>query len=142
MLLVSITLIGAGTLLMVTPKEKEEAKSKFWLLFSVLSAVFAATVSIFIKIGLKDMQSDLGTLIRTIIVFIFASTLVIARKEYKGVSKINSKSRVFLTLSGFATGGAWLCEYYALNINGVNPVAVNSIGKLAILLRCYSHISF
>lgn len=134
MLFVSISLIGAGTFLMITPKEKTESVSKLWLLFAFLSAVFAAIVSLFVKIGLKDMKSDLGTLIRTIIVFIFASTIVLCKNEYVGAKKITKKSWLFLTLSGIATGGAWLCEYTALNMENVNPVAVSSIGKLAILL--------
>lgn len=134
MLVVAMILMGVGTFLMVSTKEKGEVKSKIWLLFAILSAVFASLVSLFVKIGLKGIESDLGTLIRTIIVFIFAITIVLVRKDYKGASKISKKSWIFLTLSGIATGGAWISEYTALNIEGVNPVVVNSIGKLAILL--------
>lgn len=134
MLALSVTLITVGTILMIVPKKGEESKSKLWLIFALLSAVFAAVVSLFIKIGLSGVKSDLGTLIRTIIVFIFALTIVLARKDYKGIKEIDRKSWIFLTLSGVATGGAWLCEYAALNTSGVNPVAVNAIGKLAILI--------
>lgn len=134
MLVVAMILMGVGTFLMVSTKEKREVKSKIWFLFAILSAVFASLVSLFVKIGLKGIESDLGTLIRTIIVFVFAITIVLVKKDYKGASKISKKSWIFLTLSGIATGGAWISEYTALNIEGVNPVVVNSIGKLAILL--------
>ena len=134
MLILSIVMMLVGTMLMIDKKESLGTKSKSWLIYAVLSAVFASFVSLFVKIGLKGIPSDLGTLLRTIIVFIFASIIVFSRKEYKGVSSVNKKSWIFLTLSGIATGGAWLFEYYALNLNGVNPIAVNSIGKLSILL--------
>ena len=134
MLILSIVLMLIGTMLMIDKKESLGTKSKSWLIYAILSAVFASFVSLFVKIGLKGIPSDLGTLLRTIIVFIFASIIVFSRKEYKGVSSVNKKSWIFLTLSGIATGGAWLFEYYALNLNGVNPIAVNSIGKLSILL--------
>ena len=134
MLILSIVMMLVGTMLMIDKKESLGTKSKSWLIYAILSAVFASFVSLFVKIGLKGIPSDLGTLLRTIIVFIFASIIVFSRKEYKGVSSVNKKSWIFLTLSGIATGGAWLFEYYALNLNGVNPIAVNSIGKLSILL--------
>ena len=60
--------------------------------------------------------------------------IVLAKKDYKGAKEITAKSWIFLTLSGIATGGAWLLEYAALNFDGANPVAVNCIGKLSILL--------
>lgn len=134
MLALSIILMLIGTILMINKNTDNETSSKSWLIYAILSAIFASVVSLFIKLGLKGCPSDLGTLIRTIIVFIFASAIVIAKKEYKGINKISSKSWLFLTLSGLATGGAWLSEYYALNINGVNPIAVNSITKLSILV--------
>lgn len=134
MLILSISFIGLGTYLMITPKEEKKESNKLWLLFAILSAIFASLVSLFVKIGLSGIKSDLGTLIRTIIVFIFATSIVAFRKDYKGLKDIKTKSWIFLTLSGIATGGAWLCEYSALNISGVNPVVVNSIGKLSILL--------
>ena len=102
-----------------------------------MSAVFAALVSLFAKLGLKDIPSDVGTFYRTIVVFIFASSIVLVKKDYKGAKQITAKSWIFLTLSGIATGGAWLCEYYALNFSGANPVAVNCIGKLSILLTMF-----
>lgn len=134
MLALSVTLMLAGTVLMINKKAGEENKSRAWLLYAILSAVFASLVSLFVKIGLKGISADLGTLLRTIIVFLFAGAITLAGKEHRDASKISKKSWIFLTLSGIATGGAWLCEYYALNTDGVNPVAVNSISKLSILL--------
>ncbi len=134
MLFVSMGLMCFGTILMIAPKDNEETKSRLWLIYAILSAVFASLVSLFVKIGLQGIKSDLGTLIRTIIVFFFALAIVLCKKDYKGAKNINKKSWLFLTLSGIATGGAWLSEYYALNLDGVNPVAVNSVSKLAILI--------
>lgn len=134
MLIVSMILMLSGTLLMISKKKEEKVVDKTWLLYAVLSSVFASIVSLFVKIGLKGISSDLGTLLRTIIVFIFAGTIAFIRKEHKDIKNIKKKSWLFLTFSGLATGGAWLFEYAALNYAGANPVAVNSIGKLSILL--------
>lgn len=134
MLILSMLLMLSGTILMMDRKEKTGTKSDKWLIYAILSAVFASFVSLFVKIGLKGISSDLGTLIRTIIVFLFAGAIVISRREYKEVKMITKKSWLFLSLSGIITGCAWLCEYYALNFDGVNPVAVNSLSKLSILL--------
>ena len=134
MLFVSIILMFIGTLLMIEKKDSNDSTSKKWLIYAILSAVFASLVSLFIKIGLKDTPTDLGTLIRTIIVFIFSSCIVLVKKDYKGTKSIDLKSWIFLILSSFATGGAWLFEYEALKQVDVNPVVVSSITKLAILL--------
>ena len=134
MLSLSIILMLIGTILMIDKKESNGSTSKTWLIYAILSAVFASIVALFAKIGLKGIPSDLGTLIRSIIVFIFAGAIVLARKDYIGVKEINGHSCLFLTLSGIATGAAWLFEYYALNMEHTNPLAVNAIGKLAILL--------
>lgn len=134
MLFVSIILMFIGTLLMIEKKDSNDSTSKKWLIYAILSAVFASLVSLFIKIGLKDTPTDLGTLIRTIIVFIFSSCIVLVKKDYKDAKSIDLKSWIFLILSSFATGGAWLFEYEALKQVDVNPVVVSSITKLAILL--------
>ncbi len=134
MLFLSMALMLAGTLLMIGKIEKGQPLSKAWLFYAVLSAVFAGLVSFFCKLGLSGIPTDLGTLIRTVIVFLFSGAIVLARKEYKGVSALTGKDWVFLSVSGLFTGVAWLSEYYALNWDGSNPIAVNSIGKLSILL--------
>ncbi len=143
MLFLSMALMLAGTLLMIGKVEsKNEKVDKKWLIYAILSAVFASLVSLFVKIGLKNIPSSLGTCIRTIVVFIFAMMIVVARKDYQGVNEITSKSWIFLTLSGIATGVAWISEYEALNYVGANPVAVTSISKLAILLTMMISIFF
>ncbi len=134
MLLLSMVAMLIGTMLMISKKEDTATSSRAWLIFAILSAVFASLVSLFVKLGLKGIPSDLGTLLRTIIVFVFATAIVLARKDYREIKQIDGKSWIFLTFSGVATGVAWLCEYYALNLAGTNPIAVNSIGKLSILL--------
>ena len=143
MLFLSMALMLAGTLLMIGKVEsKNEKVDKKWLIYAILSAVFASLVSLFVKIGLKNIPSSLGTCIRTIVVFIFDMMIVVARKDYQGVNEITSKSWIFLTLSGIATGVAWISEYEALNYVGANPVAVTSISKLAILLTMMISIFF
>ena len=134
MLFASMALVLGGTLLMAWPKKEEGRVSKKWIFYAVGSAVFASLVSLFVKIGLQGMSSDLGTFLRTVVVLIFSGAIALARKQTKGLKAVSPKSWVFLTLSGLATGVAWLGEYYALNMEGVNPVAVNAIGKLSILL--------
>lgn len=134
MLALSVALMLSGTIMMIDKKNDTDEKSSKWLIYAVLSAVFASLVSFLCKIGLSGISSDLGTLIRTIIVFVFAGAIVLARKEYNDIKSTSWKDWFFLTLSGVATGVAWLSEYYALNMKGVNPIAVNSVGKLSILL--------
>lgn len=133
-LIISIIFIFIGTYLIIDQKRDMANKGNKWLIYAILSAVFASFVSLFIKLGLKDTPSDLGTLFRTIIVFIFASLIVVFRKDYRDFQKITCRSWIFLTISGVMTGGAWLLEYSALNYVNSNPVGVSSIGKLSILL--------
>ena len=133
----------AGTLLMLDLKKKKdiniENNSEFkykkkYIIYALLSAIFASFVSLFIKIGLNNISSSILTFYRTILVFIFALIIVIVKKDYIGISKINAKSYIFLTLSGLATGIAWISEYEALNIPNSNPLVVSSITKLSIIL--------
>lgn len=134
MLVLATAAMLAGTILMISKKEDNGTQSRVWLVYAILSAVFASLVSLFVKIGLDGIPSDLGTLLRTVIVFAFATAIVLARKEYREIRNVDGKSWLFLTFSGVATGIAWLCEYYALSWDGANPIAVNAIGKLSILL--------
>lgn len=134
MLVLSNFLMLIRTILMIDNKDVENKKeSRRWLFFSILSSIFASFVSFFIKLGLSGISSDLGTLIRTIIVFIFAGSIVLFNKDYRDVKLISKKSWIFLVLSAIATGVAWICKCYSLSLEGVNPIAVNSISKLSIL---------
>ena len=126
--------IGVGTLLMITKKEVEDGKphSKAWLVYAFLSAVFASLTSIFGKIGVENVESNLGTAIRTIVVLVMAWGMVFVTGEQKGIRSIGKKSWVFLFLSGITTGLSWLCYYRALQ-DGPASVVV-PIDKLSILV--------
>ena len=94
-----------------------------WLAFAVLSAFFAGITAVLSKIGIKNINSNLGTAIRTIIVFVFSCLMVFVANAWDGISKINAKTLTFLILSGFATGASWLCYFRALRFGDVNKVA-------------------
>ena len=142
-IVLSLSLMIAGTLLMLDLKKKKDINiesnkenkyKKKYIIYALLSAIFASFVSLFIKIGLNNISSSILTFYRTILVFIFALIIVIVKKDYIGISKINAKSYIFLTLSGLSTGIAWISEYEALNIPNSNPLVVSSITKLSIIL--------
>ena len=80
-----------------------------WLTFAVLSAFFAGITAVLSKVGMKNVNSDLATAIRTVIVFIFAWLMVFVANVQDGLRSIDTKTLVFLILSGFATGASWLC---------------------------------
>lgn len=126
--------IGIGTLLMISKKEvdQEKPQSKSWLLFALLSAVFASLTSIFGKMGVENVESNLGTAIRTIVVLAMAWAMVFVTGEQKDLGKIDRKSAFFLLLSGITTGLSWLCYYRALQ-DGLTSVVV-PIDKLSILV--------
>ena len=126
--------IGIGTLLMITKKETEEGKpqNKSWLLFAFLSAVFASLTSIFGKIGVENVESNLGTAIRTVVVLVMAWLMVFVEGQQKGIKTIDRKSWGFLFLSGITTGLSWLCYYRALQ-DGPASIVV-PIDKLSILV--------
>lgn len=126
--------IGIGTLLMISKKkvDQEKPQSKSWLLFALLSAVFASLTSIFGKMGVENVESNLGTAIRTIVVLAMAWAMVFVTGEQKDLGKIDRKSAFFLLLSGITTGLSWLCYYRALQ-DGLASVVV-PIDKLSILV--------
>lgn len=94
-----------------------------WLAFAVLSAFFAGITAVLSKVGIKNVNSNLGTAIRTVIVFIFSWIMVFIAGAQNGVFTMGTKTPVFLILSGFATGASWLCYFRALKIGDVNKVA-------------------
>lgn len=140
--LVSMILIGIGTYLMIQKKEtKEKAEDKKWLLYAVGSAVFASLTSILGKIGIQDVNSNLGTAIRTAVVLVMAWIVVFVTGKQNTVNNIDRKSWLFLILSGFATGGSWLCYYRALQTGPASVVV--PIDKLSILVTiAFSYIVF
>ena len=80
-----------------------------WLLFAILSAVFAAVTSILAKIGIEGVNSNLATALRTVVVLVMAWGMVFLTKQQNGITEISRKSWWFLILSGLATGASWLC---------------------------------
>lgn len=141
---IAVVLIGIGTYLMIT-KEKNTAASntqnKAWFLYAVLSALFAGLTSILGKIGIENVESNLGTAIRTSVVLIMAWLIVFATKKQSEVHSISKRELLFISLSGLATGGAWLCYYKALQ-DGLASVVI-PIDKLSILVTiAFSYIVF
>ena len=138
---VSMILIGIGTYLMIQKKEtKEKAEDKKWLLYAG-SAVFASLTSILGKIGIQDVNSNLGTAIRTAVVLVMAWIVVFVTGKQNTVNNIDRKSWLFLILSGFATGGSWLCYYRALQTGPASVIV--PIDKLSILVTvAFSYIVF
>lgn len=139
---VSMILIGIGTYLMIQKKEtKEKAEDKKWLLYAVGSAVFASLTSILGKIGIQDVNSNLGTAIRTAVVLVMAWIVVFVTGKQNTVNNIDRKSWLFLILSGVATGGSWLCYYRALQTGPASVIV--PIDKLSILVTiAFSYIVF
>ena len=131
---IAVVLIGAGTYLMIEKKavtgEKQEKKR--WLLYAVLSAVFASLTSILGKIGIEGVESNLGTAIRTGVVLVMAWLIVLLKGKQRLLRQIPKSELGFICLSGLATGGSWLCYYKALQ-DGLASVVV-PIDKLSILV--------
>lgn len=103
-----------------------------WLVFALLSAVFAALTSILAKVGIEGVNSNLATAIRTVVVVIMAWGMVFMTRTQGGISEISRKSWLFLILSGLATGGSWLCYYRALQIGDASKVV--PIDKLSVVI--------
>ena len=103
-----------------------------WLIFALLSAVFAALTSILAKVGIEDVDSNLATAIRTMVVVIMAWGMVFLTNAQSGISEISRKSWLFLILSGLATGASWLCYYKALQMEDVSKVV--PIDKLSVVI--------
>ncbi len=103
-----------------------------WFVFALLSAIFAALTSILAKIGIDDVNSNLATAIRTVVVVIMAWGMVFLTNVQSGISDISRKSWLFLILSGIATGASWLCYYRALQIGEASKVV--PIDKLSVVI--------
>ena len=130
----AVLLIGAGTFLMIEKKaaDKDKQEKKSWLLYAVLSAVFASLTSILGKIGIDGVESNLGTAIRTGVVLVMAWLIVFIKGKQHTLRQIPGKELGFICLSGLATGASWLCYYKALQ-DGLASVVV-PIDKLSILV--------
>ena len=103
-----------------------------WLIFALLSAIFAALTAILAKIGIEGVNSNLATAIRTAVVLVMAWAVVFLTNAQAGISAISQKSWLFLVLSGLATGASWLFYYKALQVGEV--AKVTPIDKLSIVI--------
>lgn len=145
--LVCVVLITIGTYMMITKKEisqDEQDKTKGshdWLFYAVLSAVFASLTSILGKVGIEEINSNLGTAIRTAVVLIMAWIVVFVTGKQHTIKHIEKNELGFICLSGLATGSSWLCYYKALQ-DGLASVIV-PIDKLSIVVTiAFSYIVF
>jgi transporter family protein len=103
-----------------------------WQFWAVLSAVFAALTAIFAKVGVEDINSDLATLIRTVIVLVSLALILFATGKLSHPGPIPARSWIFLLLSGLGTGASWLCYFRALKLGPATLVA--PIDKLSVVL--------
>ncbi|MGN0469723.1 MAG: EamA family transporter [Acutalibacteraceae bacterium] len=132
---VGVVLIGIGTLMMIEKKDTQiiqQPKGNRWLLYAVGSAVFASLTSILGKVGISEVESNLGTAIRTVVVLIMAWVMVLVSGKKHELKSINKNELIFICLSGLATGGSWLCYYRALK-DGLASVVV-PIDQLSIVV--------
>ena len=103
-----------------------------WLLWALLSAAFAALTAIFAKIGVEDINSDLATLVRTVVVLFSLTLILFATGQFNQFGPISTKSWIFLMLSGLGTGASWICYFRALKLGPATLVA--PIDKLSVVL--------
>ena len=131
--IVGTVLLAVGIFLMIEKKETESKHAKaVWFPYAISSAFFAALTSILAKIGITGVESNLGTAIRTGVVLIMAWFIVLIKGKQKQIKSLERRELVFIVLSGIATGGSWLCYYYAIQ-KGIVSVVV-PIDKMSIVL--------
>ena len=129
--IIAMVLIGIGTLMMSIHTGKRGSKAGRWMIFAWMSAIFAALTSILAKIGVQNVNSNLGTAIRTAVVLVMAWIVVAAKGKKNVFSGLGGKAFVFIALSAVSTAASWLCYYYALKIGDASVVV--PIDKLSIL---------
>lgn len=111
-----------------------------WQIWAVLSAVFAALTAIFGKVGIAGINSDFGTLIRTVVILIALIGIVYATGQFQPLEEISGRTWLFLILSGLATGFSWICYYRALQMG--NAAQVAPIDKLSVVLVAVFAVTF
>jgi transporter family protein len=111
-----------------------------WQLWAVLSAVFAALTAIFAKVGVENVNSDLATFIRTIVVVGVLGLIVYATRQFQDPIAISNRTYLFLLLSGLGTGASWLCYFRALKLG--NAAQVAPIDKLSVVLVALFGVMF
>lgn len=142
---IAVVLIGIGTFMMIQKKETvdetKKPKGGSWLIYALLSTVFASLTAILGKVGIEGVESNLGTAIRTCVVLVMAWVVVFVKGKQHTIREIPKNELGFICLSGLATGGSWLCYYRALH-DGMASVVV-PIDKLSILVSiAFSYIVF
>ena len=131
--LIGTVLLAVGIFLMIEKKQEEVKETKMgWLPYAIGSAVFAALTTILAKAGITGVESNLGTAIRTVVVLVMAWIIVLIRGKQKALKTIDKKELRFIASSGLATGGSWLCYYYAIQ-KGIVSVVV-PIDKMSIVI--------
>jgi len=140
--LLAIVIYAIGTFLMITKKlTDEKTTNRSWLIYAVLSAVFASLTAILAKVGIEGVESNLGTTIRTVVVLIMAWVVVFVTHKETQVKNIDKKELAFILLSGLATGASWLCYYKALQ--GGKASVVVPLDKLSLLVTVlFSYLIF
>ena len=129
--LIGTALLAVGIFLMIEKKNANIKQAKAaWLPYAISSAVFAALTSILAKVGIEGVESNLATAIRTSVVLVMAWLIVLIKGKQKQLISLEKKELKFIALSGLATGGSWLCYYYAIQ-NGVVSVVV-PIDKMSV----------
>lgn len=111
-----------------------------WLLWAVLSAVFAALTAIFAKVGIEGINSDLATLVRTAIVILLLSAFVVLTGKWSSPLNWSGRTWIFLSLSAVATGASWVCYFRALQLGTASQVA--PIDKLSLVLIALFAVAF
>lgn len=111
-----------------------------WKIFAIMSALFAGMTAVLAKIGVKNISSNLATFIRTVIIIIFLSIIIVIRKEWKNPLLIDRHSLIFLTLSGITTGLSWLCYFRALQAGPAS--LVTPIDKLSLVFAVILSLLF
>jgi bacterial/archaeal transporter family protein len=117
---------------MIRTSESGLALFSSWQLWAVLSAIFAALTAIFAKVGVENVNSDLATLIRTMVVLLSLALIVYATGQFQNPATISGRTYLFLILSGFGTGASWLCYFRALKLGNAGQVA--PVDKMSVVL--------
>jgi bacterial/archaeal transporter family protein len=125
---------------MKTMGQQENRLVSTWLAWALLSACFAALTAVFAKVGVEQIEPDVATLIRTVVILVVLSGIVLATGQYRLIAAATPRTYLFLVLSGLATGASWLCYFRALHIGDAARVA--PIDKLSVVLVAIFSVAF
>jgi len=124
----------------MTRMEQESRLVSTWLLWALLSAVFAALTAVFAKVGVEAVEPDVATLIRTMVILAVLTGIVVSTGQYRLIPAVPARALLFLVFSGLATGASWLCYFRALHIGDASRVA--PIDKLSVVLVAVFGVTF